>query len=286
VTVALSGLGGDEAFCGYERYLGFRLSQYFNRLPGWFRSGAVLPLVNALSESGGGGTRVNHLKRFVRSSGEEEARRYLGFVMKIGQAYRDALFVPESGINPEALAAVEDRFLAHYRGADAEDPLDRVVSCDVHTYLADDILALTDRLSMCHSLEVRVPFLDHELFEFCATIPSEMKLRWFRKKYVLKKALRDTLPTPVLTHRKQGFVGPMAQWLRGDLRRYTEAVLSRRELARHGLLDQGTVERVLSDHFEGRETNDTLIWSLVVFQVWFNLYMDNRMREPLEAARV
>jgi asparagine synthase (glutamine-hydrolysing) len=283
VTVALTGLGGDEAFCGYERYLGFHLSQYFNRLPGWFRSGAVLPLVNSLGEPRGGGTRINHLKRFVRSSGEEEARRYLGFVLKIGPAYQDSLFAAASGIGPETMAAVERRFMAHYDGADAEDSLDRVFSCDVHTYLADDILALTDRLSMCHSLEVRVPFLDHELFEFCATIPSEMKLKWFRKKYLLKKALRHVVPEPILSHRKQGFVGPMAQWLRGDLRSYTEQVLSRRELARHGLLDQTTVGRILDDHLAGRETNDTLIWSLVVFQVWYNLYMDNSVREPVAA---
>ena len=154
-----------------------------------------------------------------------------------------------------------------------------------NTYLADDILALTDRLSMCHSLEVRVPFLDHELFEFSATIPSELKLKWFRKKYLLKKGLRDLLPRPILSHKKQGFVGPMAQWLRGDLRGYTEELLSRRQLARHGLLDEGTVARILSDHFEGRETNDTLIWSLVVFQVWYSLYMDNRVTQPLEAIR-
>ena len=285
VTVALSGLGGDEAFCGYERYLGFRLSQYFNRLPGAFRSGVVLPLVNLLPEQGGGGSRINHLKRFVRASGEEEARRYLGFVQKIGPAYRRQLFSTVANVRPETIGAVEDRFLAHYRSADAEDSLDRVFSCDVQTYLADDILALTDRLSMCHSLEVRVPFLDHELFEFCATIPSEMKLKWFRKKYLLKKGLRDILPGPILTHKKQGFVGPMSQWLKGDLKGYTQDVLSGPRLARHGLFDEATVARIMSDHFEGRETNDTLIWSLVVFQVWYNLYLDNHVSEPLAAAR-
>jgi asparagine synthase (glutamine-hydrolysing) len=223
------------------------------------------------------------LKRFVRASGQEEARRYLGFVQKIAPAYRQ-LFSSASRVRPETISAVEDRFIEHYRSADAEDSLDRVFACDVDTYLADDILALTDRLSMCHSLEVRVPFLDHELFEFCATIPSEMKLKWFRKKYLLKKALRDTLPGPILTHKKQGFVGPMSHWLRGDLKSYTQEVLSNRCLSKHGLLDEATITRILGDHFEGRETNDTLIWSLVVFQVWHNLYLDGGVSEPVGAS--
>ena len=285
VTVALSGLGGDEAFCGYERYLGFRAGQYFSRLPRSLRARVLLPLVNALPEERAGGSRVNHLKRFVRSGGGDGARRYLGFVRKVGTSYGDQLFAPAANVDGDVLAAAEDRFLGHYERADAEDPLDKVFACDVSTYLPDDILALTDRLSMCHSLEVRVPFLDHELFEFAATIPAEMKLKWFRKKSILKKSLRGLLPEPILTHRKQGFVGPMSQWLRSDLKEYTTSVLDRRKLAGHGLFDADTVGRVLRDHFEGRETNDTLIWSLVVFQAWYDLYIGNRAAEPAAAVR-
>jgi asparagine synthase (glutamine-hydrolysing) len=280
VTVALSGLGGDEAFCGYERYLGFRLSLGFNRLPHFVRSLAVEPIVERLPESASGGYRINHLKRFVRSAAGDEARRYLGFVLKTGAAYRDRLF--EDGVRyGAAQSAAEDRFLQHYRDAPAENPMDRVFYCDVKTYLADDILALTDRLSMHHSLEIRVPFLDHELFEFSATVPPEVKLRWFRKKAFLKKALRRVLPRPVLTHKKQGFVPPLPRWLRGELRGHVLQVLSQRNLERHGLFNHRTVARVLSDHFDGRETNDSLIWALVVFQTWFDLYVDNSVNEPV-----
>ena len=192
-------------------------------------------MVDALPESSSGGYRVNHLKRFVRSNADDEARRYLGYVLKIGTSYRDHLFGGNAAEYRQAATAAEERFMNHYRDADAEDALDRVISCDVHTYLADDILALTDRLSMCHSLEVRVPFLDHELFEFSATIPSEMKLKWLRKKYLPKKALAPLLPKPILTHKKQGFVGPMARWLRTDLRDFTLEALSESKLDRHGL---------------------------------------------------
>jgi asparagine synthase (glutamine-hydrolysing) len=276
VTVALSGLGGDEAFGGYERYLGFQLSQWFTRVPRFVRSGLLAPLVGRLPESSSGGYRVNHLKRFVRSAVDDEARRYLGFVLKIGAGYRDRLFGTNGQIYQEAMGRAEARFLKHYREANAEDPLDRAFYCDVKTYLPDDILALTDRLSMRHSLEVRVPFLDHRLFEFSATIPAEMKIKWLQKKHLLKKAMADLLPKPVLVHKKQGFVGPMSRWLRGDLRSYALDVLSPENLSRHGIFDGDTVARILADHFDGRETNDTLIWALIVFQIWFNVYLDTK----------
>lgn len=286
VTVALSGLGGDEAFCGYERYVGFQLSQWFNRIPASFRSGLINPFVERLHESTSGGQRVNHLKRFVRAAAEDEARRYLGFVLKTGAGYRNRLFGANGGACRQAAHQAEERFLGYYRDANAEDALNRVLYCDVNTYLPDDILALTDRLSMCHSLEVRVPFLDHPLFEFSATIPPEMKMKWFRKKYLLKKSLPDLLPKPILTHKKQGFVGPLSRWLKDDLRGYALQVLSPQNLNRHGLFDGDTVARILRDHFDGKETNDTLIWALIVFQVWYGLYIDNRVSAPLEAVPV
>jgi asparagine synthase (glutamine-hydrolysing) len=274
VTVALSGLGGDEAFLGYERYLGFQLSEWFNRVPAAIRSGLIGPLVGSLPELGFAGNRINHVKRFVRSAVSDEARRYFGYVLKIAPEYRQRLFGDGAHGNQTAMDAVQQRFVTHYREARADDPMDRVLYCDIKTYLPDDILALTDRMSMCHSLEVRVPFLDHELFEFAATIPSEMKMKWLRKKHLLKKGLAKMLPGPVLSHRKHGFVGPMPQWLRNDLKPYTLSVLSPERLARHGFFNSGTVSRILSDHFDGRQTNDTLIWSLVVFQTWFDLYVD------------
>jgi asparagine synthase (glutamine-hydrolysing) len=285
VTVALSGLGGDEAFLGYERYLGFRLGQWFNRVPAPVRAGIIRPLVGWLPEPRLGGLGVNHVKRFVRAAVDDEALRYLGFVTKIAPDYRRRLFAGNGPAAAAAADAAQERFLSHYRQAPADDPLDRLLYCDIQTYLPDDILALTDRLSMCHSLEVRVPFLDHELFEFAATIPADLKMKWLQKKRLLKKSLAPLLPKPVLSHKKQGFVGPTSRWLKTDLRSQILDVLSPQRLARHGMFDRTTVSRILSDHFDGRETNDILIWSLVVFQTWFDLYFDTGLpRRSAEGA--
>ncbi|GAX62953.1 asparagine synthase [Candidatus Scalindua japonica] len=273
VTVALSGLGGDEAFCGYERYLGFHISHIYNKIPGIIREKIIRVLIEKLPENSSGGNRVNHLKRFVRSSSLSNAQRYLGFTSKLNRLYKDSFFSDNNDYE-NALDSSHNRFLRYFESPNAEDPLDKVFYCDIKTYLPEDILACTDRLSMHHSLEVRVPFLDHKLLEFSATIPSELKLKWFQKKYLLKKGVSHLLPKSVVRHKKQGFVGPMTKWLQTDLKKMTLERLSDRNLERHGIFNRTTVSNILNDHYNGRETNDTLIWSLLMFQTWFDAYMN------------
>jgi asparagine synthase (glutamine-hydrolysing) len=272
VTVALSGLGGDEAFGGYERYLGFYLGQYYQRMPKFLRGGIVQAIVERLPEHRLGALRIDHLKRFVRSSMCGPAERYLGFATKTSPRYRDDLFSEQGGVLKEAFVAAQERFLRHFDTENASDPLNKAFYCDIKTYLPDDILASTDRLSMRHGLEVRVPFLDHRLMEYCATIPPEMKMKWFQKKYLLKRAVAPLLPRPVIRHRKQGFVGPTDRWLRTDLSRFTKERLSGGRLRRHGLLNPTAVGKILEDHDYGRENNESLIWSLLMFQVWHEQY--------------
>ncbi len=273
VTVALSGLGGDEAFGGYERYLGFRLGQLYSRVPHVIREAVIRRLVENMPESSSGSYSVNHVKRFIRSSSENSAERYFGFVSKLSNGYRKTFFTDNGRRIPEAYASVTQNYQKIFNAENARDPLNKVFYYDVKTYLPEDILACTDRMSMHHSLEVRTPFVDHKLLEFCATIPPELKLKRFRKKYLLKRAVSGLLPPPILSHKKQGFVGPMTKWLQTDLKAATSSMLSGENLAKHGIFDPKTVKTILDDHYEGREINDTLIWSLLVFQAWFQLYM-------------
>ena len=274
VTVALSGLGGDEAFGGYERYLGFKLRGLYNRLPGFIRTGLVRSMVERLPERADGHYTVNHLKRFVRSSELPADQAYYGYISRLSPSLQRTLFA-DAGRFEHHQDACRELVLRHFNSPavhDAPDSLNRVLYCDIKTYLPDDILTVTDRMSMQHSLEVRVPYVDHEVLEFCASIPPEMKLKWLTKKYLLKKATAPLLPKEVLNHRKQGFVGPMAHWLRTDLKAYVLETLDEKNLAKHGLLNSRTIKRIIAEHFSGREIHDTLIWSLVVFQKWFDQY--------------
>jgi len=127
---------------------------------------------------------------------------------------------------------------------------------------------------MQHSLEVRVPFIDHKVMEFCATIPPEIRMKGFKKKYLLKKAMSGILAGEVITHRKQGFVGPTSSWLKHDLKPYILETLTDVNLEKHGYVNAGTVRKLLEEHFSGKQIHDKLIWSLVVFQKWFEFNIE------------
>ena len=278
VTVALSGLGGDEVFAGYERYLGFALSSKYNYLPAFIRERLVRPLVESLPERPDGHYTINHMKRFVRGAGLEEGERYFGFLRKLNPALQSSFF-NDSARFAEHFDGCREIVLKHFHSSNVEgkaDSLNRALYCDLKTYLPEDILAVTDRLSMHHALEVRVPFLDHKFLEFCAGIPPEMKLKGLTKKHLLKQAVSNYLPKDVITHRKQGFVGPMTRWLKNELKPFVVDTLAEKKLRKHDLINPVVVRRILDEHFSGKEIHDTLIWSLVVFQNWFDLYMDKR----------
>ena len=276
VKVALSGLGGDELFGGYERYLGFSLSRTYNLLPLFLRESVIRKLLEALPERADGHYTVSHLKRFARSASLSDPSRYFSFSSIIREEVRRSLF---SDHDRFALSFdnCRDLLISHFNRCKAKDPMDRVYYCDLKTYVPEDILACTDRMSMWHSLEVRVPFLDHHLVEFCATIPNSLKIKFLQKKYILKKALSPVLPRSVLNHRKQGFIGPMTRWLQTDLKNYVQSGLRPQRLAEHGLFSQRTVKTILYEHFSRKENNDKLIWSLIMFQEWYEHYIGKRV---------
>jgi len=276
VTVTLSGLGGDEALGGYERYMGYMLRGLYARLPLLLREKIIRTMVERLPERADGHYTINHMKRFIRSASLSPDLAYYGFITKMSPSLSNSFYSDGDRYGRYA-DQCRDLILEHFNSPNVDGPadaMDRVFYCDAKTYLPDDILSVTDRVSMYHALEVRVPFLDHRLFEFCAQIPVELKMKWFRKKHLFKKAVRHLLPQEVLDHRKQGFVGPMAQWLKKDLKSFTEATLCEKNLARHGLFHFPTVQRILHEHYSGREIHDTLIWSLLVFQTWYDLYIE------------
>jgi asparagine synthase (glutamine-hydrolysing) len=140
---------------------------------------------------------------------------------------------------------------------------------DMKTYLPEDILALSDRLSMWHSLEVRVPLVDHLLVELSARLPTRFKLDWRRKKILLKRIAARHLPDEVMQHRKQGFESPMAAWLRTELAGYSRDVLGPQRLGKSGLFDLEYVLARLNEHQAGRHKNNKLIFSLLMFQEWY-----------------
>src|SRR5262249_19227168 len=146
---------------------------------------------------------------------------------------------------------------------------------DMETYLPDDELRKVDRLSMWHSLEVRVPFLDHKLVEFVATIPSQLKLKGWEKKHILTKSLDGILPASILRRRKQGFSIPLGAWLRGPLAELVHAHLSPSNLRDLGMFREKTISRMLEEHARGRKNHETQIWTVLTFVLWEKCYMQS-----------
>jgi asparagine synthase (glutamine-hydrolysing) len=263
VTVALTGLGGDEAFAGYERYLGFSLSSAAARMPWKWLVAAGTPIVNSLREESNGHYRINHMKRFVAAANLPPSERWQRYNALFPASARRALYRPEIAklIDFEEVDRAGRRYYA-------SDPLDRALYQDIKMYLADDILALTDRIGMWHSLELRVPFLDHTLLEFCARIPTNLKIRFGEKKHLLRRAAAPFIPASVLNHRKQGFASPMAMWMRGGLKDFVGRNLSPSCLNDVGVLNPSAVTALMDAH-EGRlALNDRQVFAVLMFQRW------------------
>jgi asparagine synthase (glutamine-hydrolysing) len=275
VTVILSGVGGDELFGGYRRYLGGHYFDRFERLPGWIKSGARAVGRALPSDRHSAALNVMRLaKGFLASSELDFEGRYRAYLqlMPAEHARRLALTVPG-----ESFDAVHAAF-AHAGGGDG---LNRMLAVDAETQLPDDLLLLTDKMSMAVSLECRVPLLDHELVEMAAAMPESIKVKGGRLKHVMKEALADVLPQDILDRQKRGFGTPMGAWLKGQLTGVVDSVLGRESLARRGCFDAEAVAELIAAHRAQREDYTDALSALINFEVWARLYLDGRSHQDV-----
>ena len=271
VTVALSGLGGDELSAGYERHLGMKLAEAFRRVPAFAREKLLAPLVNAIPEPANGSLRVDRAKRFVRDASLPWLDRYYGFSCGIDGDTRRRLYSPAlaADIQFDTAKAVLQRFADEQVDADF---INKILCIDLQAYMVDDLLAVADRVSMAASLEVRVPYIDHTLVEFMATVPGDMKLRGLTKKSFLRKAFQPDLPDEILNKRKTGFAMPVVRWLRDDLKAMLEDVVSPERIRRDGLFDVDTIERLKQEHYSMRFDRSKILWALLMYHNWSDKY--------------
>jgi asparagine synthase (glutamine-hydrolysing) len=275
VTVALSGLGGDEVGGGYERYLGMLWAEYFRKFPAVVRGVLGQKWAHLLPDVATGHPWMSRFKRFVASQ-ESSAAQYAAFIMAFSEKERESLlhkdFVGRQNLgNPESLV------LDLFDSGDADDLLHKLLLIDVRLYLPGDLLALTDRVSMHHSLEVRVPFLDHPLVELMAQIPSYYKTSLRSKKILFKKAFRDLLPSSILHRKKLGFSVPLGLWLRTDLKPMMCDILSSHIIKDIGILDVAKVQEIMIEHIRGACNHESKLWALINLVSWWR---DIRCRHP------
>ena len=263
--VALAGTGGDELFVGYRRHMAMLLDDRLARIPAPLRRLASR-IADRLPEPSGSGLGVNRIKRYLRTSDGAPSARYLGYLTKTTHAQRSQLF--KGALNGAADAGLERRFAALAARVAPENGLRTALTLDYKVYLPDDLLALSDRLSMAHGLEVRVPFVDHVLVERAFALQERLRVKQFTPKWLLRRALRSRLPAAHFSAPKRGFVGPTASWLRHEMREMVTDELSASRLAAVGLFDSTVVQRMLQEHFDRKQNHEGVLWSLLTFLAW------------------
>ncbi len=267
VTVALSGDGGDELFGGYDAYHAQALANRYASvgrpmLPALAAVAAALPPTDKKKGV------VNKFKRFVQGAAlaPEDLGHYRWMVYLAPAAKRrlydrslqDALMTSDVY---QPVREVLQRF-------DGDDLLGRQLYADLSVYLADDILVKVDRMSMATSLETRAPFLDADVMELAFSMPGDLKIRRGERKWILKRAMRDILPSSILTRRKEGFSIPMKNWLRGELAPLLNDLLSPERVKRRGLFNPAEIGRLTEAHRAGRENHAHTLFPLMVFERW------------------
>jgi asparagine synthase (glutamine-hydrolysing) len=259
VKVALSGEGGDELFGGYYTYVADLLAPRVGPL-----AGVIRPLVEALPSSSRRTSFDYKAKRFVRAAHLPPLERHHAFKEILSPEARAELLAHGRRGSADPL----DAYRARYEETEGAEPLARLQDVDLGIYLVDDLLVKTDRASMAHSLEARVPYLDEVVAGFALALPTRLKVRGLAKKRLLRKAVAPLLPHSVVYGKKRGFSIPAAAWLRGPLVPFAREVLSAETVRRQGYFSPETVTRLLEDHVAGREDLSRQLWGLLSFTLW------------------
>ncbi len=278
VKVALSGEGGDELFGGYYTYAADLLAERFGGL-----AQLAAPLVERLPSSSRRASFDYRAKRFVRAAHLPPLERHHGWKEIFSPDARAELLGRRSAFDPV------DLLRARFAETEGAPLLARLQDVDAAVYLVDDLLVKTDRASMAHSLETRVPFLDTVVTTFAFALPTRHKVRGLQKKVLLRKAAEPLLPRRIAHGRKRGFSIPAAAWLRGDLEPFARATLSAERVRGQGFFEPAAVQRVLDDHVSGREDLSRQLWGLLAFTLWHERHVEREptaLGEPRIAAEV
>ncbi|MGG3560280.1 asparagine synthase (glutamine-hydrolyzing) [Neobacillus rhizosphaerae] len=260
VTVVLSGEGADELFGGYNIYREPQDLEIFNKIP---RVGKVLlkGIANMMPE----GTKG---KSFIERGVTPMEERYIGNAkMFTEEEKRDLLNVYHEGLK---YTDITNPLYAESRGY---DPVDRMQYIDIHTWMRGDILLKADKMTMAHSLELRVPFLDKAVFEVASKIPTSLKTANGTTKYILRKAAEGVVPEHVLNRKKLGFPVPIRHWLKNEMNDWAKKII--RESNTDHLINKTYVLRLLEEHCQGKADNSRKIWTVLMFMVWHQVYVED-----------
>ena len=270
VKMVLSGDGGDELFAGYSRYRRYAALQRIRR--------STLGMGPALAKLAGAlipGARGRRLAGIGQRMGLPWPDDYLALVALANPADLGLLFGERAKTDP--FGSIRQRFVR----SDIDSDMERILSGDMDTYLADDILTKVDRTTMAVSLEGRAPLLDQNLIAFAARLPFDMKQRGEQGKYLFRKVAARLLPADVLNKRKQGFAIPLASWFRTDLKPMLLDTIGSRAFRERGIFSMQGIQTLVDEHQQGLQDRGELLWMVMVLETWLKTLPEQRPRPPV-----
>ncbi len=270
--VVLSGDGGDEVFGGYVIYQADRLAPLYRRLPRRLTERWLPALARRLPASEAKMSWDLKVRRFLAYGAMDPVTAHASWRLIFDAAMKEQLYAPDfAAAGHDSL----DLLRAIHREHADPDPLNRFLAMDSLVSLPDDMLTKVDRTSMAHSLEVRVPLLDHPLVEWTSALPAAgVKLRGLRLKALLKEAAAGLLPPEVIHRRKAGFHVPVPAWLKGELAPLVDHQLGEAVLRRQGIFRPEAVRQLVAEDRAGRANHSRNLWGLLVFGLWYERFIE------------
>lgn len=269
VKVVLTGDGGDELFAGYERYVTFMRRQWLHKVPEGMRALAFGGVSRLLPKGAPG-------KRWLHNSGLPARRQYLDSISYFKESDRMGLL--DGQVLAESLrmreGETEELMGQWFPQNSYGDMIAQLLYLDAKTYLPGDILTKVDRMTMANSLEARAPFLDHQLVEYVARMPSSMKVKNLETKVALRRLASRILPREILERPKQGFAAPISFWFCGEMIEKLRAVLTDRRAIQRGIFNPKRVSAMLGKYEQGNQYLGNSLWSIFVFELWCQMYCD------------
>ncbi|OJH17328.1 asparagine synthase (glutamine-hydrolyzing) [Bacillus obstructivus] len=261
VTVVLSGEGADELFGGYNIYREPQSLEVFDKIPAIGKS-----LLKALAKILPEGVKG---KSFIERGVTPMEQRYIGNAKMYTEAEKkDLLAQYRTGID------YTDITKPLYAETKGYDPVDRMQYIDIHTWMRGDILLKADKMTMAHSLELRVPFLDKEVFKIASKIPTSLKTANNTTKYILRKAAEGVVPDHVLNRKKLGFPVPIRHWLKNEMNDWAKQIIH--ESATDHIINKHYVLNLLEEHCQGKMDHSRKIWTVLVFMIWHAVYVEEK----------
>jgi asparagine synthase (glutamine-hydrolysing) len=285
VKVLLSGQGADEVFGGYRVHRAHKSNALLRLIPRKVREEIAPGVLKWLARHKDRAVVISPgllmaVCRFgdkmLRTSGLGPQEQYATLRSYLLDADLRALLSPEANAETVGLNHA-DAFRKHFEKASREDFVNQMLYVDAKTFLPDLNLAVSDKMSMACSIEVRVPFLDNEIVDFLGRVPPNLKIRGLTQKYILRKAMEGVLPRPILTRRKAAFGLPIRSWFKNELREMLKDMLSEDRMRRRGLLEPRAVTRMIHDNETGERDYTLPLWGLLTLELWHQAFLDQRM---------